>query len=172
MPVQYCVELVSLLTTEEDPNPALYDLLVRTLERLSSGAGHLAAHTIRFEIGILSAAGYGIDWQRCIGCGGDLGGDTGGSLSAAFGGVVCSRCAERTREKAALAPGALAAARLLATGARRAERLRLTDNQTKPLGLALGRYITYVAGRPPKMLKYVSAISEGKRPVASTADGS
>jgi len=201
---QYCVELVTLLTTEEDPNPPLYDLLVRTLERLSSGSGHLVAHTIRFEIGILAAVGYGIDWEQCILCGGDLGGKGAVYLSAVAGGVVCSGCAGATREKAvlahgqaggssvrgqlprkaaspapvrqplrgALAPGALAAARLLATGARRAERLHLADNQTGPLGRALGRYITYVVGRPPKMLKYIGAISERKRPAAGTADGS
>ena len=160
---QYCAELVSLFTTEEDPNPGLYELFLHTLERLSAGRGHPAAHTIRFEIGLLASVGYGIDWDRCTECGRGIDRQEGAFLSPAAGGVVCTRCAGEVREKVSLAPGVLAAARLLASAARRAERLRLSDQQVEPLGRALARYMTYLAGRPPKMLKYLGAAGAGDR---------
>ena len=159
MRAQYVAELVSLLTTEEDPNPALYELLVQALERLSSGRGDEVAQTVRFEISVLAAVGYAVDWNRCVSCGRGLKREAGAYLSPAAGGVVCSGCAAGVEERVALAPGVLAAARILAVGGRRAERLHLADNQTTPLGRAVGRYITYVVGRPPKMLKYLGTAS-------------
>jgi DNA repair protein RecO (recombination protein O) len=161
---QYCAELVALLTTQEDPNAGLYDLLVQTLERLAEGPADIIASTIRFEIGVLAAVGYGIDWEHCIACGRQFSGQAGGSLSPAAGGVVCLDCDGPSRRTSALGAGVLAAARLLASAARRAplgaslrraDRLRLPRAQVEPLGRALGRYVTYLVGRPPKMLQYL-----------------
>ena len=54
---------------------------------------------------------------------------------------------------AAAALGAAAAG--LAQGGWRAKRLRLAEDQVRHLGRVTAKYITYLAGRPPKMLQYL-----------------
>ena len=168
---QYCAELVSLLTVEEDACPPLYGLLVETLERLASGKGDAVTHTLRFEMGILAAAGYEVDWDRCVACERALTPRESAFLSSSAGGVVCARCAGSLAERAALAPGARSAARILSVGGPRAERLHLSQGQTRPLGQALSQTITYVAGRPPRMLKYVERFAASGRRKAPSRGG-
>jgi DNA repair protein RecO (recombination protein O) len=171
---EYLAELVSAMTTEEDPNPALYGLLTHTLEALSAGRGDRVTHTIAFELGLLAATGYAVDWRHCVACGRALGEREKAHFSAAAGGVRCRECAG-SESNGALDAGALAAAALLADAcsapvralngrltaplqaARRAERLRLAPSQIRPLGLILGRYFVHLVGRPLRMLKYLDA---------------
>ena len=153
---QYLVELAAMMTTEEDPNRDLYDLLVRGLEALASGEGDAVAQTIAFELGLLAAVGYALDWQHCVGCGRALAAREAATFSTTAGGVWCAACAgPPTGGTGVLGPGVLAAAALLTAGGRRAERLRLAPSQVRPLGLVLGRYITNLVGRPPRLLKYL-----------------
>jgi len=152
---QYAAELVSVFTTEEDPDRALYDRFAATLEGLARGAGSPVSRTIAFELALLSAVGYALDWRHCVACGGALDVRQGAVFSVSSGGALCGRCARSGDRGLPLAPGVLAAAASLAEGGRRAERLRLADDQVRRLGRVLAKYVTYLAGRPPKMLQYL-----------------
>ena len=64
----YAAELVERATSEEQPEPALYDLLLRAWDLLESGASDLLVARWT-ELGILDAAGHGPELDLCLDCG-------------------------------------------------------------------------------------------------------
>ena len=64
----YVAELVERATSEEQPEPQLYDLLMRAWDLLESGASE--AVVARWaELGLLDLAGHGPELDRCLDCG-------------------------------------------------------------------------------------------------------
>ncbi|RLT25610.1 MAG: DNA repair protein RecO [Chloroflexi bacterium] len=63
----YAAELVERATSEEQPEPALYDLLLRAWDLLESGAADLLVARWT-ELGILDAAGHGPELDACLDC--------------------------------------------------------------------------------------------------------
>lgn len=85
------VELVDLLVAEHTPDPALYDLVERTLEVMARSPDEgLDPALWRFEIRLASALGYAPELESCVSCGRPAG--DGASFSPGLGGTVCGRC--------------------------------------------------------------------------------
>jgi DNA repair protein RecO (recombination protein O) len=85
------LELVDLLVSEREPDPALFDLVVAALGRMSlAGHGELDAILWLFEISLASALGYGPELTKCVSCGKPPGACH--RFSAKLGGLVCEDC--------------------------------------------------------------------------------
>lgn len=85
------IELVDLLVTGESPDPALFDLVERTLEEVAGVPSEgLDPALWRFELRLAAALGYAPRLESCAGCGGAVG--DGSSFSPELGGLVCARC--------------------------------------------------------------------------------
>ena len=95
----FCVELADCVAPLEDPQPAVYDLMKRTLMRVAdSGAGEAMATRLHFILRLLRLAGFQPQLTACTGC--DLTPDhrpqttDHGSWwwSTRQGGLLCSSC--------------------------------------------------------------------------------
>ncbi len=150
----YVAELLGDWTEENDPHPALFDEVVATLAELEGGPG-LGPRILRFELVFLGELGYRPVLERCAECEGAV---AGGQLtfSSAAGGVLCPRCAGAHREARPLSAAAWQVLRHLA---------RPGDGWRPPwpagVGAELrglvGDYITYLRGRPPRLLPYLGS---------------
>ncbi len=86
----YVVELLDRFIYEEGPNPALYQLLVETLQRLAGGEDVFTA--VRFyEIRLLDLMGFRPELFQCVQCRAEIQ-PVDQFFSAAQGGVLCPRC--------------------------------------------------------------------------------
>lgn len=64
----YAAELVERATSEEQPEPQLYELLIHAWDLLEAGASdELVARWV--ELGLLDAAGHGPELDQCLHCG-------------------------------------------------------------------------------------------------------
>ena len=96
-----CADLVDTVVPLEEPQPAIYQLLKHTLERLAVGAGELSTTRIHFIVRLLRLAGFHPQMNECAGCGAAvhtppteqrLAGQAAGYWSAREGGLLCAGC--------------------------------------------------------------------------------
>jgi DNA repair protein RecO (recombination protein O) len=146
-------ELLGDWTQENDPHPALFDEAVATLGELTGEVG-VARRVLRFELVFLGELGYRPLLDRCAGCAAAVAGSL--SFSATAGGVLCPRCRGSHPEAQSLSSPALEVLRDLA---------RSGDDWRRswPVGVAaelralVGGYVTYLRGRPPRLLPYLGS---------------
>jgi len=88
----YVMELADRLSIEEEPAPAVFRLLVNTLNRINEGEN--AFNTLRFfELRLLDLAGFRPDLTNCVGCGKKITAQD-QYFSTVQGGVLCPSCGE------------------------------------------------------------------------------
>jgi DNA repair protein RecO len=141
-------------TQDYDPHAILFDEALATLRNLGQPgvlAGPCLAH---FELVLLRELGYGPALDFCADCGEELGQDL--AFSAAGGGVLCSRCQPRQRERRPLSEAAWRALKeLQAIGeAWRTLQDAALRNEIRQL---LNHYVTYLLGRRPRLLPYLGS---------------
>jgi DNA repair protein RecO (recombination protein O) len=155
----YVAELLAEATQEYDPHPPLFDEALAALDALG-GAGRQDSEppqsgprVARFEMVLLRELGYLPVLERCAGCGRPAD-ETDLAFSPAAGGGVCRGCRRGHPDGAALSARAWRVLRELADPG---------DGWRRPWGLEaraevrqlLGRYVTYVLGRRPRLLPYL-----------------
>ncbi len=84
-----CIELADAVTPLEEPQPAVYQLLLETLERLAGG-GEIDATRLHFIVRLLRLAGFQPQLDVCTGCSGPV--HAAGYWSAKQGGLLCQQC--------------------------------------------------------------------------------
>ena len=88
----YVMELTDRLSIEEEPAPAVFRLLVNTLNRINEGGD--AFNALRFfELRLLDQAGFRPDLMDCVGCGRKITARD-QYFSSVQGGVLCPACGE------------------------------------------------------------------------------
>jgi len=88
----YVIELLDRFTYEEGENRALYQLLVETLERISTQPDPFSG--VRYyEIRLLDLLGFRPELIHCVRCGNEIKAQD-QFFDAASGGAVCPRCGE------------------------------------------------------------------------------
>jgi DNA repair protein RecO (recombination protein O) len=105
----YMLEVTEALTSEEAEATAAYRVLAESLHMLTISDATIAARQ-GFELAILRAAGFGLEFSRCRGC--DTLADPAESayFIAGRGGIVCPRCRPAAPETAVrLMPASIAA---------------------------------------------------------------
>lgn len=96
------------------PEPEAWSLLQRLLDRLASPDPQLSAERELCDLGLplLSAFGWGIDFERCVSCGKPCPDGAPATVDALRGGLVCRECGGgRLRISAALRERLVRAAR-------------------------------------------------------------
>lgn len=85
----YLSELVDAFSPDEDPNPAIFDLLLETFALLGGKEASIAVWA--FEMKLIALLGYQPGLDQCVCCGSPLQGDKVCFLPEQ-GGVVCVPC--------------------------------------------------------------------------------
>ena len=147
----YLAELLDA-TQDYDPHPVLFDATLALLRALGDAATDRLAGVTAFELVWLRELGYRPQLEACAACDGSpLGGPRVG-YSPAAGGVVCQACLGEVRDHQALSLPAWAALKRLDAGDAAA-----LGAEKREVRQALGRTVSYVLGRRPKLLGYVDA---------------
>jgi len=165
----YVAELVLNVTIEEDPCPALYGLLARTLRRLERGSS-IELSLLLLEIGALQHCGVWPRLDACARCGGELDSARGLPFSPGDGGALCGRCSRspdvsessaRTEvDRAELAT----LAELAAQPPARVERVRMPPARVARMSRILRFYIRHMLGKELKTWKYLPRRVISRRP--------
>lgn len=144
----YLADLTDRATADEDPQPALYDLLLECLRLLAELPDPFAV-VRRFEMRLLVLLGYQPELVVCPHCGKQL---TPGRLAFApdHGGILCGECVGHSAGEVPLSVGAVKALRLLLADhwqelARRPLSLALRGQITSALQAALQAHIGDIA---------------------------
>lgn len=152
----YMLELADALTTEEAEAVGAYHVLTDALAALArqpAGAGLRQA----YELKLLRAAGYGLEFERCRLCMTAAVSDAAVYFVVSRGGVVCPRCRPEAPEGAVridvASAGALA----------RLERTSLADAPTLPgggaaAGLALSRFLASILDRKLRSAEFLERV--------------
>jgi DNA repair protein RecO (recombination protein O) len=163
----YVMELADRLSIEEEPAPAVFRLLVNTLNRINEGEN--AFNTLRFfELRLLDLAGFRPDLTNCVGCGKKITSQD-QYFSAVQGGVLCPSCGELPNHARKVSMNAL---RFL----RHFQRSAFSDiaNGSVPsavqteMGTLMGSYISSIVERKlnaPDFIKQVNRLAADDRHV-------
>lgn len=145
----HAVALVDLFTEEQEPQPALFDLLLEALRRLDQAQpGDLVLRA--FEVRLLEEVGYRPLLDRCASCGrpADPSGEM--AFAAAWGGLLCAAC--RSGQEGAERPVSAEALRALLLLQRRGlaavQDLSLEEAAAREVEALLRWYLTYLLERP------------------------
>jgi DNA repair protein RecO (recombination protein O) len=153
----YATELVEALCARDQPEPALFELLLEMyglLEREPATSERLRV----FELRLLSAAGLAPQLTTCVACGRDVLGETEGlGMDAARGGVVCRDCHQPQQALEPESYGALF--ELSQIGLADASGLELPEAVRRELRHTLGSYLEHIVGRPLKSVQFIRKLS-------------
>jgi DNA repair protein RecO (recombination protein O) len=86
-----CCELIIRFTSEHDPDPEIFTLLLWLLAAVDSGGQPLKAGAL-FHLRLLSACGYQPELSRCCSCKRIVDNTRSFALQPATGSLVCNRC--------------------------------------------------------------------------------
>ena len=87
------LELTDAMLGEDQPQPALYDLLCQYLSMMAERRTGFSTLGTAYELKALKILGSGVNVKRCARCGGEKT-DKGCVLSVTEGGLVCGGCAK------------------------------------------------------------------------------
>ena len=157
----YAVELVNELTEVGEPNPKVFDLLVRILTRLCVPDDHHKL-VFAFEFGLLRAVGFAPEVGRCAHCGIALTQDRRTYFSAGEGCMLCFDCRQSDDAAVAVSYAALGAMAGLARGGREyLDRLRLGRETGAEIRRLLDIHLQRVVGKELKVRRYLNLQFEG-----------
>ncbi|MFQ3591738.1 MAG: DNA repair protein RecO [Gemmataceae bacterium] len=145
----YVAELLADWTEEADPHPALFDEAIATLDEL--GQGPIGQRVLRWETVLLRELGYSLEVNQCVACQAELS-QPPLAFSAEAGGVLCPRCQTGAGQRLRLSFEGLEGLRHLAGAAWREP---LDGRVRSELRALMGGTITFLRGKPPKMLPYL-----------------
>jgi DNA repair protein RecO (recombination protein O) len=151
----YVAELLSDWTEDFDPHPSLFDEAIETLRSLASPEVATGTRLARFELVLLRELGYSPALAACAGCGEPVSAH-GLAFSPAAGGVLCSACQAKHRDAVPLSPAAWAALGELSENPE-SGRSPLTEEVRREIRQILNQYVTYLMGRPPRLLPYLGS---------------
>ncbi len=150
----YLAELVDAFTPDEDPNPAIFDLLLETYRLLGGGDDSTPAWS--FEIKLVSLAGYRPGLDHCVICGSPVEG------SRVFfmpdqGGVVCAGC--RAGGALEISRGALESLKaLMRWETSRVRQIRVDPSSGSEIKKLMREYIEYQLEKGIKSSKFIDLV--------------
>ena len=155
----YILDLVDLFTMENSANPALFELLLGTLHRLTETTNKEI--TLRyFELHLLDCSGYRPQLQKCVRCTASLKSVT-NFFSSRQGGVLCPLCAEKEFMSHPLSVTALKTLRLWEScNYDTAKRVNLRPALSSELAQVLQDYIKYLLQREVKSIGWLEELKK------------
>jgi DNA repair protein RecO (recombination protein O) len=151
----YLCELLNGLTEPYDPHPALYDVCVETLARLSSSVDPLLPLT-RFELGLLREMGQLPEFDACLACDRPVTDDTTYSFWVSQGGLLCAACRRPEYDQKPIHAQTIEILRQLATSdANAAAGVEPATDQLRQLRSITVAAICHHLERRPATLRYL-----------------
>ncbi len=152
-------ELVLRFTSEQDSDPAIFNLLFWLFTSLDQGSPPLQ-NTALFHLRLLGAAGYQPSLQGCCSCGHRVNSGRAFALQPANGSLVCNRCnAHVQRSKFSLS---LQTIRFLQSAQQldlaRLERLQMPDRSARECLQVLYRYSQHLLQRDIHSWRFVRTL--------------
>ncbi|HEY2880800.1 MAG TPA: DNA repair protein RecO [Pirellulales bacterium] len=151
----YVAELLSELTDDYDPHPALFDLADQTLISLAEG-GAVAVLVLRFELAALAILGHLPSVDTCVQCGTPV--EPAGRVAFGLlaGGVLCPNCRGGKRQVVAVGGKTLQAIGQLGdTNSEAWRQLELDPRTRGELRGLLNNYLSHHLGHKPRMHEYL-----------------
>ena len=151
----YAAELTREMTPPEESQPPLFDLLLETLRALGRGES-VDGVLLRFEMRLLTLAGYAPMLSACVACQAD--GLPKGSVaySPALGGVLCRACKGRDPKSVGVPRTALGVLERLAEADEAGDAAaQLAHGLLVVLRRLMKATITHHLGQEPRLMRYV-----------------
>ena len=154
----YVAELLAEWTEDYDPHPGLFNEAIAALEDLGAGGGAESAPSAgirlaRFELVLLRELGYSPVLSRCVTCENEL--DLGKlAFGLAVGGMLCPNCQQGQRHRRPVSMQAWKALQAL-DESQDAWQNTWAAGVRNEIRRLLGDYITYLMGKPPRLLAYL-----------------
>ncbi len=151
----YVAELLNELTTDSDPHPALFDLAVTTLDRLTTEEP-ASTVVLRFELQSLRALGHLPSLRHCAACGEAVAAARRTAFGLLDGGVLCDDCRPGKKQIVSLSNEALTTLRNLAG---EEDESSPTAAENRILGEVRGvvrRYVCHLLGRKPRLHDFLA----------------
>jgi len=151
-------ELVMALVPDLDPQPPVFDLVVRTFESLAEAEAEASrAVAFAFTWRLLALLGYGTDMGRCVQCDRPLDSHKPLRYSAGLGGPVCPQCRPEGKGKIHRLTAKTAQAMAFLAGADWSEvrRVRLSQRTAREMRDVLVATVAELAGKELSAARYV-----------------
>lgn len=155
----YFCELVDLGTEEEQPNEAIFQLLLQAFLLLSRGE-NLPLFSRFFELRFLVFSGYRPELEKCVFCQQQISGHS-LKFSALQGGILCPRCHNEDRYGINISRETLEVMKtMLRWEASQLKNLRVSSMAVKELEKILKNYLKYYLPFQPKSLSFLESLQE------------
>lgn len=152
----YLAELLSSLTEEEDPEPRIFDLAIKTLKELADAKADLGATIVGFEVSLLQLIGLFPNLQECSVCSEAI------QISGKYahwvsqGGLLCKECRNEEYQGRSVSAGSIAVLRRITESQTNLSyRVRLTKEQSAECHRLAISVISQTLGKKPGTLKYL-----------------
>lgn len=149
----YLAELVDAFTPDEDPNPAIFDLLLETYRLLGGRDDSTPARA--FEIKLVSLAGYRPELEHCVICGYPA---EGGRVCIVpeHGGIVCAGCRPEAGGAPEISRGALESLKaLMRWDTPRVRQIKVDPSPGSEIKKLMRHYIEYHLEKGIKSSKFI-----------------
>ena len=155
----YVAELINQFTAERDKNPAVFELLLEILRRLSQ-AEDIEMNLRFFELHLLEAVGYRPQLQECVVCHQELR-PVANSFCASAGGILCPNCRYSHPVVFPISVDALKVLRLLQrSGWDMVKRLKISQELSRELKGLLASYIRHLLEREVKAAAWLDSLRD------------
>jgi DNA repair protein RecO (recombination protein O) len=155
----YFIELIDVVTMDNDPNGVLYDLLVKALRMLGTEGSPLRVSRI-FEIKLLQALGMSPHLASCADCGGRISGEPG--FSSRAGGAVCSVCAGG-KGRLKISRGTINFLRKITdSDIEKTSRIKVSRDVGRQTEKVLRDFMAFHIARPLKTRKFIEDLREAE----------
>ncbi len=162
----YVVELLDKFTYEEGENLSLFNLLLKTFERLTTPDLDPQLVLRYYEIRLLDYAGFRPELMHCISCGAEIQPED-QFFSPGAGGILCPRCGRETDSRGAI-PISKDALKYLRHLQRSpfadAVRAHPSPEHHREMERILQGYLSYVLERGLIVPKFIREVSQYKAP--------
>ncbi|AZR73145.1 DNA repair protein RecO [Anoxybacter fermentans] len=156
----YILDLVKELTVEEDPNEAMFVLLLKTLHLLME-TDDLELITRIFEIRAMTLMGFRPVLDRCLECGGLISEDR-LKFHPGSGGLVCSECgAKMSGRTVNISRGTVEIMkRFLISNYTQLMKLKLPEYAQRELEMVMELFVQYHLDHNLKSLDFLKSVKE------------
>lgn len=155
----YVAELLAKLTDDGDPHPELFDLAERTIVSFDQGDGSEFLTLLRFELRALTLLGHQPMLDRCVLCGTENETEQARMYFGLLeGGRLCEQCRPGKTNVISVSPGSVALVQLMLDEGEAWKVSNLDGVNRGEIRQLIGRYITHLIGKPPRMLSYLKSV--------------
>jgi len=152
----YAVELVDRFTEDQQPNPDLFRVLVRTLERIDEAAEPDKA-LLLFTLQLLALSGYRPQFHQCVLCNTAI--QPGNNyVAAALGGVLCPSCGPTQAIARPISTPALKLLRNFQTRGESMLDVPVGQQIIDEVDSALSAYVQFLLERRPKSAAFLDTV--------------